>query len=99
VRLEFAVTRARSTIRDSRKGPAAAKYDHEVNSSSPDSALRKTGVRVIGEMSWGTHLCVFYDTKEDLLETCAAYFEAGLRSGEFCVWAVSHPATEQNAKA
>jgi hypothetical protein len=78
---------------------AAAKYDHEVNSSSPDSALRKTGGRVIGEMPWGTHLCVFYDTKEDLLDTCAAYFEAGLRSGEFCVWAVSHPATEQNAKA
>jgi hypothetical protein len=53
----------------------------------------------MGQMPWGTHICVFYDTKEDLLETCAAYFEAGLQSNEFRVWAVSHPATEQNAKA
>jgi hypothetical protein len=40
----------------------------------------------MGEMPWGTHVCVFYDTKEDLLDTCAAYFEAGLQSNEFCIW-------------
>ena len=28
-----------------------------------------------------------------------SYFEAGLLSNEFCIWAVSHPATEQNGKA
>lgn len=58
-----------------------------------DVAPRKTGIRTIGDMPWGTHLCVFYETKEDLLETAAAYFGAGLQSNEFCVWAVSEPLT------
>jgi hypothetical protein len=63
-----------------------------------NSALRETGIRVIGGMPWGTHICVFYETKEDLLETAVAYFEAGLRSNEFCVWALSDPITERDAK-
>jgi len=48
-------------------------------------------------MPWGTHVCVFYATKEDLLDTAVAYFKAGLKSNEFCVWAVSDPITEKEA--
>jgi hypothetical protein len=62
-----------------------------------DSNLRKTGIRAIGDMPWGTHVCVFYATKEDLLDTAVAYFKAGLKSNEFCVWAVSDPITEKEA--
>ncbi len=40
-------------------------------------------------LPWGAHICVFYETKEDLLDTALSYFEAGLESNEFCVWAVS----------
>jgi DNA-binding CsgD family transcriptional regulator len=61
-------------------------------------ALRNTGIHFATELQWGAHLCVFYDTKEDLLDTLACYFEAGLESNEFCVWAVSDPITEENAK-
>jgi hypothetical protein len=25
--------------------------------------LRKTGVDVVGDIPWGTHFCLFYDTK------------------------------------
>lgn len=64
---------------------------------SADS-LRATGIRVMGGMPWGTHICIFYETREDLLDTVASYFEAGLRSNEFCVWAISRPVTETNAK-
>jgi DNA-binding CsgD family transcriptional regulator len=56
-----------------------------------DLAPRKTGIRVIGDMPWGTHICVFYETKKDLLDTAISYFRAGLESNEFCVWAVSEP--------
>jgi DNA-binding CsgD family transcriptional regulator len=42
-------------------------------------------------MPWGAHLCVFYETPADLLDTCTAYFEAGLSGREFCIWAVSEP--------
>jgi hypothetical protein len=39
---------------------------------------RKTGVRVMGEMPWGIHICIFYASKEDLLDTLVPYFKAGL---------------------
>ena len=61
------------------------------------SSLRKTGIRVVGDTSWGTHICVFYETKQDLLDTAVSYFEAGLHSNEFCVWAISDPITEREA--
>ncbi len=67
--------------------------------SAEDQPLRQSGIRVVGEMPWGTHICVFYETKDDLLDTAAAYFKAGLASNEFCVWAISEPATEVDAKA
>jgi len=50
------------------------------------------------EMPWGTHICVFYETKEDLLDTNVRYFEAGLRSNELCVWAISDPITTSDAR-
>ena len=62
------------------------------------SALRDTGIGVIGNMPWETHICVFYQTKKDLLDTAVAYFEAGLRGNEFCVWAISDPITEADAR-
>jgi DNA-binding CsgD family transcriptional regulator len=49
-------------------------------------------------MPWGTHICIFYETKEDLLDTNASYFKAGLENNEFCVWAFADPVTEENAK-
>lgn len=67
--------------------------------AAEDPPLRQSGIRVVGEMPWGTHICVFYETKDDLLDTAAAYFKAGLASNEFCVWAVSEPISEVEAKA
>jgi signal transduction histidine kinase len=62
----------------------------------PD-ALRKTAIEPLGDMPWGTHVCLFYQTKEDLLDTLVPYFKAGLENGEFCVWAVSEPVTENDS--
>ena len=62
------------------------------------AALRKTGIGPLGDRPWGTHACVFYETPEDLLDTLAAYFSAGLESHEFCVWAVSEPLTVDDAQ-
>ena len=62
------------------------------------AALRKTGIEPIGDMPWGTHFCLFYETKDDLLDTAVPYFKAGLQSNEFCVWAVSEPLTPAEAK-
>ncbi|RBP17542.1 regulatory LuxR family protein [Roseiarcus fermentans] len=65
--------------------------------SAPLSGLRRTGIRVFGDMPWGTHVCVFYETKDDLLDTATSYFKAGLKNNELCVWAVSDPITEADA--
>src|SRR6202035_3321421 len=53
--------------------------------------MRKTGVDVVGDMPWGTHFCLFYETKADLLEISVAYCKAGLESQEFCLWVVAEP--------
>jgi signal transduction histidine kinase len=59
--------------------------------------LRKTGVDVVGDMPWGTHFCLFYDTKAALLETIVPYCKAGLETGEFCLWVVAPPLTVEEA--
>jgi PAS domain S-box-containing protein len=60
--------------------------------------LRKTGISVIGDVPWGAHLCHFYETKEDLLDILIPYFRAGLENNEFCVWVVSDPLGEEDAR-
>jgi PAS domain S-box-containing protein len=60
--------------------------------------MRKTGVDVVGDMPWGTHFCLFYETRADLLETLVSYCKAGLESQEFCLWVVAEPLTEEDAR-
>src|ERR1700676_4461241 len=58
-----------------------------------ESEARRTGIGVVGDVPWGSHFYLFYETKEDLLDTLIPYFKAGLESGEFCVWAAYKPLT------
>jgi C4-dicarboxylate-specific signal transduction histidine kinase len=62
-----------------------------------DTQLRKTGIGVVGDVPWGTHFFMFYETKEDLLDTLVPYFKTGLESGELCLWLVTEPLTEEEA--
>lgn len=67
--------------------PIALSWDK----SAPDMALRKTGISLLGEVPWGTHVCVFYETKQDLLNTNIDYLKAGLENKEYALWAISEP--------
>jgi len=60
--------------------------------SSPDV------IDVIGNAPWGTHLCQFYRTKEDLFDILVPYFKAGLENNEFCMWVTSEPVDEKEAR-
>jgi two-component system, LuxR family, sensor kinase FixL len=51
--------------------------------------LRKTGLSAVGEVPWGTHFCMLYDTRAELLETVAPYLAQGLAGNEFCLWITS----------
>ena len=59
--------------------------------------LRKTGVDVVGDVPWSSHFCLFYDNKAALLDTVVPYCQAGLESGEFCLWVVAPPLTLSEA--
>jgi two-component system cell cycle sensor histidine kinase/response regulator CckA len=59
---------------------------------------RKTGIHVLGNVPWGTHFCLFYQTKEDLIDILVPYFKAGLENNEFCMWVASEPLEVEDAK-
>jgi MEDS: MEthanogen/methylotroph, DcmR Sensory domain len=70
----------------------------EISKYAPMSIdMRKTGFDVVGDMPWGTHFCLFYETKPDLLEIAVAYCKAGLVAQEFCLWVVADPLTVEEA--
>lgn len=94
------MTSAKPVQNRSRNVPRLTRSKAEsVAQQRSDQALRKTGIRVMGDMPWGAHICMFYETKTDLLDAAASYFEAGLESNEFCIWIVSDPITEEDAKS
>ena len=59
--------------------------------------MLRTGFDVVGDIPWGTHFCLFYETKPDLLEIAVAYCKAGLEAREFCLWVVADPLTVEEA--
>lgn len=59
--------------------------------------LRKTGIEIIGDVPWGTHLCEFYKNKEELIDILVPYFKAGLENNEFCMWITSEPLDREAA--
>ena len=68
------------------------------SSNKETDVLRKSGIEVVGDIPWGTHLCQFYGTKEDLIDVLVPYFKAGLESNEFCLWVTSEPLSLEEAK-
>jgi len=65
--------------------------DNEMNSVSTENGqrLRNTGLKAVGQVPWGTHFCIFYETRKDLLEIVVPFFKAGLQANEFCLWVVA----------
>src|SRR6202140_2472147 len=75
--------------------PAGSESKHV---TAMTAEMRKTGVDVVGDMPWGTHFCLFYETRADLLETLVSYCKAGLENQEFCLWVVAEPLTGEDAR-
>jgi len=62
--------------------------------------LQKSGIDAIGDMvAWGAHFCLFYETKEDLLDALISYCKSGLENKEYCLWVVTEPLTIEEATA
>jgi len=61
--------------------------------------LTNSGIPLMDDVPWGSHLCVFYQTHEDLFEAAAAYFEAGLQGNEFCIWLLPKDVSRDDARS
>jgi signal transduction histidine kinase len=54
--------------------------------------LAPTGLPSIALAPWGSHCCLFYCSRNDLLDAAIAFFAAGLDNGERCIWITSDAA-------
>jgi hypothetical protein len=51
------------------------------------------------DMPWGSHVCQFYERKEDLVKMLVPYFVQGLEKNDACVWLVADLTVEEAASA
>jgi DNA-binding CsgD family transcriptional regulator len=63
------------------------------------TVLRNSGIPFIDQVNWGSHLCAFYETPHDLLDTVAGYFTAGIAMNEMSVWALPDDARSDRAES
>jgi len=62
------------------------------------NGLRKSGLKIVGNVPWGTHFCQFYRTQGDLTDILVPYFKGGLENNEFCLWIITGPLSADDAK-
>ncbi len=67
-------------------------------SKNVEPVLRKTGIDVLGDVPWGIHFCLFYNSKQDLIDILVPYFKAGLENNELCMWVTSEPLKQKDAE-
>ncbi|WP_290839871.1 MEDS domain-containing protein [Flavobacterium sp.] len=56
-----------------------------------------SGVPALGDVSWGSHFCTFFNSTDDLLGIMTSFFKSGLQNNEMCLWAVSPPVSPAQA--
>lgn len=66
---------------------------------SMEEEMRELGIDIIDRVPWGTHLCLFYQSKEELIDVMVPYFKVGLENNEFCMWVASEPVQAEAAKS
>ena len=58
-----------------------------------------TSDKALLDMPWGSHVCQFYDGKDELVEMLVPYFKQGLERNEACVWLVGDLTVEEARRA
>jgi PAS domain S-box-containing protein len=54
---------------------------------------RPSGIPSVGELPWGSHICVFYTSEAELHEVLVPFVKAGLENNERCCWEVRSSAS------
>lgn len=50
------------------------------------------------DIPWGTHMCLLYKTKQDILDVLIPFIQAGLRNNEYCIWLTSEALSSHRAR-
>src|SRR5690242_11452014 len=61
--------------------------------------LSKPSATALLDLPWGSHVCQFYDTKEDQIAMLVPYFKQGLERNEACAWLVGDLTVEEARNA
>jgi uncharacterized Fe-S cluster protein YjdI len=61
--------------------------------------LPVAGDKALLDMPWGSHVCQFYNSKEDLLKMLVPYFKQGLEKNDACVRLVGDLTVEEARNA
>ena len=68
-----------------------------MNMSIGTSAPEDVGI--FDDVRWGTHLCHFYQSSDELISLMVPYFRRGLERNALCLWLSSEPLGQQLLKA
>jgi PAS domain S-box-containing protein len=53
--------------------------------------LSKSGIGTVGDIPWGSRLCLFYRNSKELIDILVPYFRAGLENNEYCLMIAAAP--------
>ena len=67
-------------------------------SDAPQNAARVLPA-ILTNVGHGSHLCAFYETKDDLIDLVLPFFDAGSNRGELCVWMTPDSLATEEATA
>jgi signal transduction histidine kinase len=62
------------------------------------SRARPSGISALGNVAFGTHLCQFYKTQDDVNEIVQSFLLAGLDANERCIWMAQDPMSAEAAR-
>ncbi len=61
------------------------------------SELKRVNPDLFSKISDGTHLCYFYEKREDLIDVLIPYFKEGLEENYYCMWIVPEELSRADA--
>ncbi|MEA4847766.1 MAG: MEDS domain-containing protein [Clostridiaceae bacterium] len=60
--------------------------------------LRSSGIDIIGNIPWGTHISQLYSSKTDFFAAAVPYVRSGLMNNELCIWIYSQNTSYKEIK-
>ncbi len=71
--------------------PGAKPCIHGSVAALTDSDCFTDKTAVLSGPPWGTHACLVYQSRHDLIDTLVPYFQSGLEQNACCVWITAEP--------